>query len=33
MSLLAYEAEVIQISDTRSKTFLPVDWIVGSETF
>jgi hypothetical protein len=29
MSLLAYEPEVMQISDTRSKTFLPVDWIVG----
>jgi hypothetical protein len=29
MSLLAYEAEVIQISDTQSKTFLLVDWIAG----
>lgn len=32
MSFLAYEAEVIQLSDTYRKTFLPVDWIVGWET-
>jgi hypothetical protein len=29
MSLLAYEVEVIQISNAQSKTFLLVDWIVG----